>query len=242
VKGNSGLLRFLYGGKIISCEREERRSTVPRLLIKVHPEGRVVAHARLDASDAEVLAALKRRGRWIHEQLEHFRAQLQERPERSFVSGESHLYLGRRHQLKVIVDAEAQPRVRLWRGQLEVTQRESDPVKGRELLAQWYKERARELFPQRLAALLPQLTWIKEEPKLKLLTMKAQWGNCSTKGTLTLNPQLIRAPRPCIDYVILHELCHLAEHNHSPRFYRLLTQLLPEWQELKERLDGVAQQ
>jgi len=71
--------------------------------------------------------------------------------------------------------------------------------------------------------------------------MKKQWGSCSPQGTILLNPYLIKAPRECIDYVVLHELCHLKEHNHSPRYYRLLSQLMPDWEPVKARLDRMAE-
>ena len=73
------------------------------------------------------------------------------------------------------------------------------------------------------------------------MVMKKQWGICSTKGNLILNPHLVKAPKECIDYVILHELCHIAEHNHSERFWRLLTQVMPNWKEVKAKLDGMAE-
>lgn len=67
-----------------------------------------------------------------------------------------------------------------------------------------------------------------------------QWGSCSPNGRITLNPHLVKTPRECIDYVILHELCHIAEHNHSERFYRLLKQVMPHWEKVKACLDGMA--
>lgn len=71
--------------------------------------------------------------------------------------------------------------------------------------------------------------------------MKKQWGSCSPQGHILLNPHLVKAPRDCIDYVILHELCHLQEHNHSPKFYQLLSQLMPAWKSVKTRLDSMAE-
>ena len=61
------------------------------------------------------------------------------------------------------------------------------------------------------------------------------------KPNLSLNPALIRAPRECIEYVIVHELCHLREHNHSRRYYRILAAQMPNWQPLKAKLDGLAE-
>jgi predicted metal-dependent hydrolase len=67
--------------------------------------------------------------------------------------------------------------------------------------------------------------------------MKSRWGSCSTSGSIRLNSQLIKTPLACIDYVILHELCHIAEMNHSQRFYHLLDQVMPEWRGVKKELD-----
>jgi hypothetical protein len=58
---------------------------------------------------------------------------------------------------------------------------------------------------------------------------------------LSLNPLLVKAPRECIDYVILHELCHLKEHNHSKNFYLLLSRTMPDWESVKARLDGMSE-
>jgi predicted metal-dependent hydrolase len=72
-------------------------------------------------------------------------------------------------------------------------------------------------------------------------TMRIQWGSCSPSGVLVLNPNLIKAPRECVDYVILHEVCHLKEHNHSQKFYRLLSEMMPDWERHKTRLDALAE-
>ncbi len=80
--------------------------------------------------------------------------------------------------------------------------------------------------------------WVTTPPKLTLRTMKRQWGNCAVNGKVTLNIHLIKASRLCIDYVILHELCHIAEHNHSPVFYNLMSQVMPQWREVKAYLDS----
>lgn len=128
----------------------------------------------------------------------------------------------------------------LLRGKLEVTTRIRDAGKVRGLLSDWYKARAKETFARRLDAVLEQALWVETKPPLRTLTMQTQWGSCSPNGRITLNPHLVKAPRECIDYVILHELCHMAEHNHSERFYRLMGQVMPDWEKTKERLDGMA--
>jgi hypothetical protein len=78
-------------------------------------------------------------------------------------------------------------------------------------------------------------------PDWRIVRMQKQWGSCSPAGVILLNPHLVKAPRACVDYVICHELCHLQEHNHSPRYYRLLGQIMPGWEAVKIRLDGMAE-
>lgn len=75
-------------------------------------------------------------------------------------------------------------------------------------------------------------------PPLAVRRMKTRWDSCSRAGEIRLNPRLIQAPRACIDYVIIHEFCHLQEHNHGKRYYALLDRALPEWRELRQKLNS----
>lgn len=234
------MFQFSYGDEQISFERLHRSEGIQRVLIKVHPDCRVEVAAPAQADDNAVLAAVKKRGRWIYQQLRDFRQQSAYVTPRQYISGESHYYLGKQYLLKVLEDPDATPQVKLLRGKLEVTLRQKNAAKVEQLLSDWYKVRAKEVFAKRLDVLLEQTLWVTERPPLRILTMYTQWGSCSPQGRLTLNPCLVKAPRECIDYVILHELCHLAEHNHSERFYRLLHQVMPTWEAIKARLDAKA--
>ena len=160
---------------------------------------------------------------------------------RSYVSGESHFYLGRRYQLKLTSQKAATPQVKLFQGRLCVETGSRDPDAVKQLLYRWYRDRAAEIFSRRLHEVNEAITWLKGEPPVRLLKMRKQWGSCSPQGVVFLNPHLVKAPRDCIDYVIAHELCHLKEHNHSPRYYRLLGEIMPGWESVKARLDGMAE-
>lgn len=126
-------------------------------------------------------------------------------------------------------------------GYIQVFVHQRNPEAVRVALNDWYRGRARIVFGERLAAIASSLRWMREAPPLRLQVMKVQWGSCSPGGRLTLNPHLVKVPRECIDYVLLHELCHLKEHNHSKSFYRLLERQLPQWRRKKERLDELAE-
>ena len=235
-----------YGGHIIRYQVKPVQRPSAKVVIKVHPEGDVVVHAPVSATPEAIHAAVSKRIRWIWEQLETFKAHQSDVQNREYISGECHFYLGKRYQLKVITDLTRPQQVKLLRGYIEVIVRPHDDPslqakRVKELLFDWYKVRAKEVYARRLDALLPQTLWVQGIPPLRIKTMKTQWGSCSPSGTLTLNPHLIKSPRECIDYVILHELCHLAEHNHSDRFWRLLTQVMPNWEKVKTQLDGMAE-
>ncbi|RYM66796.1 metal-dependent hydrolase [Serratia liquefaciens] len=233
-------MSFIYGDERITFECKHRPLVNGRILIKVHPDCRVVVSAPQDTDDQQVLNAVEKRGRWIYQQLRDFRKQLEYITPRQYISGESHYYLGKQYMLKVVVASSDAQGVKMLRGKLEVTLRHKSAEKVLQLLTDWYKARAREVFAKRLSAMLEQALWVSDSPPLRILTMQTQWGSCSPNGRVTLNPNLVKAPRECIDYVILHELCHLAEHNHSERFYRLMGQVMPDWEKTKKRLDGMA--
>ncbi len=76
-------------------------------------------------------------------------------------------------------------------------------------------------------------------PQFKLRSMKKRWASCTKRKMILVNPELVKAPIHCIQYVLMHELCHLKEPHHGPRFYRLLSRCLPDWESRKARLELV---
>lgn len=233
-------LKFHYGDEVIEFERVVKQGNSGKILIRVHPDCRVVVSAPAEATNNEVITATQKRSRWIAQQLRTFREQSAHITPRRYVSGESHYYLGKQYQLKVLVQPNESQSVKLLRGKIEVSVRQKDSQAVKKLLEDWYKQRAKIVFAKHLDTVLEQALWVKQRPPFRILTMQTQWGSCSPIGRLTLNPHLVKAPTKCIDYVILHELCHIAEHNHSERFYQLLGQVMPNWQAIKNQLDNMA--
>lgn len=235
--------RFAYGDEAIAFTlRRQPLRTVTRVAIHVDPDARVLVDAPEAAPLSDVLAAVKKRARWINQHVGAARARLAHVLPREYVSGESLHYLGRRYRLKVIVNTGAAVEARMRGAFITVTAPEHAPRIIKSALDAWYRQRARELFGDRLAAVAAPLRWIKQLPPTRLQFMTVQWGSCSPSGRITLNPLLVKAPRECIDYVLLHELCHLLHHNHSPKFYRTLDRHMPNWRAVKTKLDNMAEE
>lgn len=239
----NGQHRVVYGDEqIVFNLRRQPSRVMTRIAIHVEPDGRVEVDAPTSAALADVVAAVRKRSRWISQHVSAAKARLAHVLPREYVSGESIHYLGRRYRLKVIVQADARPVAKLRGAFVVVSVPEHDPGTIRYALDTWYRERAREVFAHRLAAVVVPLRWVRQQPPFRLQFMTRQWGSCSPSGRLTLNPWLVAASREAIDYVLLHELCHLKHHNHSRNFYATLSQHLPDWEEIKVRLDARAEQ
>jgi predicted metal-dependent hydrolase len=208
------------------------------LEIAVHPDQRVVVKAPLGTDDEAIRAKVSRRAGWIIKQQDFFRQFEPRTPEKRYVGGETHLYLGRHYRLKV--SQGNRDAVRLTRGYFEIEVRgdvSSEKVKC--LLERWYRDKAAERFRESLDC-----CWSHFEkhslakPRLQIKCMQKRWGSLSAKGMLTLNIDLIRAPRECIDYVIVHELNHLRYADHSRKFYGFLDKAMPDWEKRKHKLEA----
>ena len=216
--------------------------TKATIKVHVHPNGKVQVDAPETAPLFEVKSAVQRRARWVLRHLDGIEERNRYVLPRQWVSGESMLYLGRRYVLKVIPDSErSRMSCKLIGGQLRVQGKKVTPARIQRAVRQWYRNRAEEVFQRRLDLLVDTLPWTTKAPAWRMIEMQTQWGSCSPEGTVLLNPNLIKATTRAIDYVLLHELCHLVEHNHSPRFYGLLDRFMPEWRSVKEQLDGRAE-
>lgn len=206
------------------------------LAIEVHPDSRVLVRAPVDSPEALIAERVQRRAGWICRKLAEFERYRPRTPARQYVNGESHLYLGRQYRLKLAPGETAS--VKLTRGQLLVRlPGEPEPERVKALLHRWYLGRARAVFTEVLDARLLEFKGV-EYPGLIVRAMQSRWGSLSRAGTMTLNVNLVRAPRPCIEYVVTHELCHTKHRGHDARFFKLLGRVMPDWEKRKQRLEA----
>jgi predicted metal-dependent hydrolase len=238
----AGRYSVRYGHEVIDFALRLQPQRQPsKVAIHVEASGRVVVDAPLGATHAAVVAAVKKRAAWIAQHVDDARERLKHARQRDYTSGEAVHYLGRRYQLRVKVEPAATPSCSLRGSYLEVVVQRRSAQDVRAELATWYRRRAGEVLRERMVTLAAGLRWVKVPPPMRLQWMRVQWGSCSPSGRITLHPALVQAPRDCIDYVVLHELCHLASHDHSAKFYRLLDRHMPGWRAVKSRLDGMVE-
>jgi predicted metal-dependent hydrolase len=230
-------IRFSFGKEIITVAvtYEERKA----LFIKVHPDKRITARAPSNRSREQVLTHLKKRAGWIVRQLDYFDRFQPLQPERQYVSGETHYYLGRQYRLRIREGQKAQVKL-VGRFFLMSLPDPSDSLKAKQLMLKWHRDHARVLLQRRIDLFLNRFLMLgAKEPEVRFRRMEKRWGSCSPTGVIMLNTQLAKAPIHCIDYVVIHELCHLVHPHHDRNFYRLLRRVLPDWEKRKKRLESV---
>jgi len=237
MKNDSNQLGVQYGKTTIRylLNHTDRKN----LAIHVHPDLNVEVEAPLGSELEEIKDKVLKRAGWILKQQRLFERYSFELPPREYVSGETHRYLGRQYRLKVIVKESGGGTVKMERGRILI--HTSDPGnqdKKKILLEDWYRKQAWRVFAERLEKWLPHFERFgKNQPSLMIRKMKSQWGSCTPEGKITLNLKLIQLPKHLIDYLIVHELSHLVELNHSGEFYSLLARVMPDWEERKEKLN-----
>ena len=210
------------------------------LEIAVEPDQSVVVAAPFDAPVDVIMATVKKRAAWVKRQQRFFFQYVPRTPERKFLPGETHLYLGRQYRLKV--EESTQEFVRLDRNFIWVQScKPALSERTRTIVEAWYNEQAHVMFKRRLGICLDRFPDRQAfTPKgLIVRNLKQRWGSMSSGACLMLNRRLIEAPIDAIDYVIAHELCHIAIPHHGSKFFDLLGRVMPDWENRKQKLEQV---
>lgn len=220
--------------------------------ITVHPDRSVEVRAPEHASREKIFESIRKRASWIVDQRRYFLSFEPRRGHFLYKSGESHYYLGRQYILKVrtpdaAFEENQRSRTQSWpeeagvyyqRNHLIVITEDPSPARVEAMLEEWYHGRARIKFTEYADPLIRRFKDLGVAPRhIQVRKMKTRWGSCSPTGTITLNSELIKAPKPCIEYVILHELCHLIHRNHTTEFFALLSREMPDWEKWKDKLE-----
>lgn len=212
-------------------------ATRKRMKITVYPSKLVTVDAPKDIDLNLICDKVKKRAPWIIKQKDYFDRFQPQQPPRRYISGETHLYLGKSYRLKVLKSKKNE--VKLYGKYIHIltTNKNKQHIKG--LLDDWYLIHGVPILKKRFDSCL---NYVKKfglsYNQLKFKTMTKRWGSCTSTKNIILNLELCKVSTRCIDYVIMHELCHLKHNNHGSDYYRLLDKVMPEWQKRKEKLDS----
>lgn len=216
---------------------EIHKKKIKNVTLKVKRDGSIHLTVPEAATDDYIERVIANKQEWIESQLKHFNENYEKPKEKEMVSGESFKYLGKNYRLKVIESKEEF--VRLYRGYIEIYVKDkNNTAKKQELLKKWYQEKAKKKFAE-LVHEYEQI--VKEEVNnIRVITMQTRWGSCNVEsGNINLNLELIKKPRYCIEYVILHELAHLKYPNHSKQFWDYMSVHMPNWEWRKNKLESI---
>ncbi|AWP36504.1 hypothetical protein CYJ15_05720 [Heyndrickxia coagulans] len=226
-----------YANKIIDFVVKRKKVKNVNLNIKPDMTIEVTANDRVPLDF--ICDFVKTKGAWILKNVKTFQdVQPYRQSEREYVSGETFKYLGKQYRLRVMQEEEE--KVKYFRGFIYLYVKDTENVNRKaKLIDEWYREKAQKTFHESLAKMFPLVQkYGVDKPNIDLRSMKARWGSALTeKNTILLNTDLIKAPKYCIDYVVLHELIHFKYNDHSDNFYKMLYSLMPDWEKRKAILD-----
>jgi predicted metal-dependent hydrolase len=209
--------------------RGQRRRT---LGLTVDRAGDLIVHAPASAAEEELRRWVERKLLWIHRKLAQKKEMNRAARPPEFVSGESFYYLGKNFRLRV-VDNSAVPLE--MAGEWFLLRRD-DCADGVRHFRQWYLATGTPWLSNRVDAWAPRINV--KPPRIRVGDLGFHWGSCGKKGTVYFNWRLLQLPVRLIDYVVVHELIHLIEHNHSRRFWQTIDRTLPDWRERKESIES----
>jgi len=214
------------------------RKPIKNLHLGVYPpNGRVRVATPLAVSDEAVRLAVIGKLGWIKRQRARFVAQPRQ-SRREMVSGESHYFQGRRYRLRVVKVEGAAKVIRRNNSTIELHVRSEMSAEQRQrILQRWYRQHLRSLIPALLEKWQTILGVRASEFGIK--KMKTKWGTCNIEARrIWVNLELAKKPLACLEYIIVHELAHFLERNHTERFAAIMDKHLPNWRMSRKELNS----
>lgn len=222
---------FIYEYQLIKQDRKT-------LSLTVTPDLRIILKCPEKTDSERIENFLQKKWFWLEKQLSFFKKYQRKIYEKEYISGEGYLYLGR--QYKLVVRRGKENLVSLTRGLLTVytTKEVTNSRHNKKLIDSWFEQKTEMVFQDRFTEMIKRFDY-SNTPALAIREMKKRWGSFLNKEKIFLNPKLIHTPKDCIDYVIVHELCHLKYKNHNANFWQFLDKKYPKWEKVKEKLETI---
>lgn len=221
-----------YGARKIEygIKRSSRRRTVA---ISITPNANVIVSVPHLLNTEKIKEIVRKKVRWVYEKQEYFKRLLKLYPKKEFINGEEFLYLGRPYRLKLITATnDYLSKLHLAGRKIFISANgDKDKKTIRDSLVNWYFSESTKIIEQRVTRFSKLLGLYPKEVKIK--DQQKRWGSCSREGILRFNWKITMAPVPIIDYIVVHELCHLKIKNHSEEFWRYVSLVLPNFKDCR---------
>ena len=226
-------ISFVYDTQKI--EFDVMKSKRKSLSIAIQPDGNLLVKAPFFMPDDEVVKWVKTKTGWIVRQHAKILEQQQQNPPKQFVTGEKFLYLGQEYLLEVRVSEGRAGMVGIVDDKMILFTRTADSAAVQKILNDWYDKQAKAVISRRVRYYASQMG--ETYGKITIKNQKKRWGSCSSARNLNFNRRLIMAPQGVLDYVVVHELCHLRQMNHSNAFWQEVELVLPDYKMHKKWLE-----
>ncbi|MCF6277134.1 MAG: M48 family metallopeptidase [Anaerolineales bacterium] len=198
------------------------RSQRKTIALVIRPDGMLIVRAPQRATRKQINDMLEKHADWIEKKQTRAKAMQADFTPRQFVADETFPFRGKYYALQ-LSDAE-KPTLAL-NGSFQLAK--SALAQAEHVFEAWYRQQAREIFTARVMFYAGKYHF--DYAKIRLSSARTRWGSCSTRGNINLTWRLVMTPPQIIDYVVVHELCHLREHNHSQAFWAQVAAILPDY-------------
>ena len=206
------------------------RSKRKTIALVVQRDGKLIVRAPKRATKREINVLVKKYADWIEKKQAQFLAEAESFSPRKFVEGEEFFFLGKIYFLQIT--GAKKTALRLWGEHFQLAKFAEENAEWH--FEKWYKKEARKIFTKRVEFYAEKYDF--EYAKLKLSSARTRWGSCSSNGNINLTWRLVMMPQEIIDYVIVHELCHLREQNHSRAFWAQVEAILLDYKKRRKWL------
>ena len=227
------IMTIQYGTKVIEFDVTYRnRKTIE---IGVEPPNIVSVVAPDGIDDDMLLKHIKSKAKWVVQKLYDLREIQTQHIDREYVNGEAFLYLGRNYTLHLIDDESIKkPITKLFQGKFTINTPVRNQLMLKSSMEDWYRQKTLEKVVERVAYYQK---YFEVEPAIiKVKEQKKRWASCTSKRELLFNWRCTMAPSWVLDYIVVHEMCHMIYMDHSREFWSLLNRIMPDYEKRRKWL------
>lgn len=226
-------MKFKHEAQIIEFTVEYRKRKT--LEIRIEPPDNISVIAPKRASEKDILRMVETKANWIVKKLSELKEIEKLKKNKEYVNGESFMYLGRNYSLEIIIDdTVSKPITKLYQGKFYITTNTRDQDKLKESMKIWYYDKSLEKILERVEHF--QSYFSVKPNSIKVKEQKKRWGSCTSKRDILINWRISMAPADVLDYLVVHEMCHMVQMNHSSDFWNLVERIIPDYKSRRDWL------